>query len=189
MNEITRYQPEKLQSASRSTSSQELTRHQRATLYFKAIRMVHTLLSEIGFQDAILPSHTAWSMDFYGFNLEVAVTQPPQMARVTSYPGYVYDPEKITAKVEMFTPGEPGEYVIRIIGMGEDGWTMEPMLVIVRKDSPDPLRESFVSVLHAIHELIRRRPALMARIKAAFDPEAKLAPGRLPIPQPEREAS
>jgi glycolate oxidase FAD binding subunit len=31
--------------------------------------------------------------------------------------------------------------------------------------------------------------ALMARIKAAFDPEAKLAPGRLPIPQPEREAS
>jgi glycolate oxidase FAD binding subunit len=33
--------------------------------------------------------------------------------------------------------------------------------------------------------------ALMARIKAAFDPTGKLAPGRLPIPQlqPEREAS
>jgi len=31
--------------------------------------------------------------------------------------------------------------------------------------------------------------ALMARIKVAFDPEAKLAPGRLPIPQPEHEAS
>jgi glycolate dehydrogenase FAD-binding subunit len=31
--------------------------------------------------------------------------------------------------------------------------------------------------------------ALMARIKTAFDPRAKLAPGRLPIPQPEREAS
>jgi glycolate oxidase FAD binding subunit len=33
--------------------------------------------------------------------------------------------------------------------------------------------------------------ALMARIKAAFDPEAKLAPGRLPIPRarPERDAS
>jgi glycolate oxidase FAD binding subunit len=31
--------------------------------------------------------------------------------------------------------------------------------------------------------------ALMARIKTAFDPQAKLAPGRLPIPQPEREAS
>jgi glycolate oxidase FAD binding subunit len=31
--------------------------------------------------------------------------------------------------------------------------------------------------------------ALMARIKTAFDPQAKLAPARLPIPQPEREAS
>ncbi|HSO96611.1 MAG TPA: FAD-binding protein [Acidimicrobiia bacterium] len=31
--------------------------------------------------------------------------------------------------------------------------------------------------------------ALMARIKAAFDPHGKLAPGRLPIPHPEREAS
>jgi FAD/FMN-containing dehydrogenase len=33
--------------------------------------------------------------------------------------------------------------------------------------------------------------ALMARIKAAFDPTGKLAPGRLPIPrpQPEREVS
>jgi len=167
MNEITKYEGKNLQPPP-NASKPALTKHQRATLYFKAVRMIHTLLSEIGFQDAILPSHTAWSMDFHGFNLEVVVSECPRMARVTSYPGYQYDPEKITAKVENIMPVEPGEYVIRITGVEETGWSTVPLFVVVRKDSDDPVREAFVSVLHSIHDMLRTRPNIMAKIKEAM---------------------
>jgi hypothetical protein len=161
---VVKYEPVRVQ-AHKPTAP--LTRHQRATLYFKAVRCAGQLLQEVGFCPLADCGPTAFSLEFGHFLLEMAVKEAPRVAHVTSYPGYVYDPERIRAQVTMLTPGAGQEYVIQAVGTFR-GRTLAPVFIVVRPDSPDPLREAFVNVLLTTRDLLSRDPALLARIQEAL---------------------
>lgn len=156
----------------------KLTRHQRATLYFKAVRFIEKLFRDVGFTHVTPDSHGNFVLELGGardgfghsFVIEMKVEQPPPMAHVTSYPGYAYDSKQINAKVTFGSVGSgaPGEYVIRVIGTTPGMKTLRPVYVVVSPDSVNPLREAFMSALMAAHELIKHDPATLERIKAAL---------------------
>jgi hypothetical protein len=144
-----------------------LTKHQRATLYFKALRAANALLREVGFHTVADVGHSGFCIEMDGFILEMMVKEPPRLAHVTSYPGYEYDPKKINAKVTMACPTEDNEYVIQVIASYRRG-TMPPFYIVVAKDSPDVLKEAFRSILFAARDFIQKDPNLMAKIQAAM---------------------
>jgi hypothetical protein len=147
---------------------QPLTRHQRATLYFKAVRYISKLFREVGFEPVTLDSHTAFTLELGDFMLEMCVQQPPPMAHVTSFPGYVYSDKKINAKVTSATPAAPGEYVIRVIATLPNMRTCLPVYVVVGADAQSPMKEAFMSALAAAKELIEKDPNTMRRIQQAL---------------------
>lgn len=148
--------------------SKKLTKHQRATLYFKAVRVIDKFLQKVGFTSVTVPIHGCFVSELGGFVLEMKVEQPPRMAYITSYPGYVYDPNKVTAKVTYAGVGAGGEYVIRVIAMLPNMKTCLPIYVTVSPESTDPLREAFMSSLAAARELIGRDRVTLERIQAAM---------------------
>lgn len=162
---VVKYEPQKVQEAAKPAAP--LTRHQRATLYFKALRYASSLLREVGFRTVADCGNAGFSIEMDRFLLEMMVVEPPRMAHVTSYPGYEYDPDKITAKVTMVCPTEGNEYVIRAIGT-HNQWSACPVFIVVRPDSQDPLKEAFVSVLKTARDLIARDPKLLAKIQEAL---------------------
>lgn len=164
---VVKYDP-KIHAAQAVPKPKVLTRHQRATLYFKALRYIEQLFKEVGFHPITLESHSAFTIELGDFILEMSVAQPPPMAHVTSYPGYVYDSEKIMAKVTMMPVSSPGEYVIRVIGTLPNMRTCVPIYAVVDKNSADPLKDAFMNALTAAKDLIRRDPATLRRIQAAM---------------------
>lgn len=149
---------------------QPLTRHQRATLYFKAVRYIHRLFNEVGFKDMTQDSHTAFTAELGKFILDITVKESQQMriAYVTSYPGYVYDKEAIRAKVTGYSVGEHGEYVIQLGAVLPNLHSVPPVYVVIDKDSGDPLKEAFLNTLAAAKQLIQRDPETMRKIQAAL---------------------
>lgn len=147
---------------------QSLTRHQRATLYFKAVRYISKLFREVGFEPVTLDSHSAFTLELGDFMLEMSVQVPPPMAHVTSFPGYVYDNKKITAKVTSVSPAAPGEYVIRVIATLPNMRTCMPVYVVVRPDAETPMKDAFMSALAAAKDLIEKDPNTMRKIQQAM---------------------
>lgn len=145
-----------------------LTRHQRATVYFKALRYVRSLLNSVGFRDEADVGHSGFCIAMDGFILEMVVKEPPMMAHVTSYPGYEYDPKKINAKVTMMVPTEGRDYVVQVIATTSDMMTQMPVFIVMRQDSPDLLRETFVNCLMSARDLMRKDPKILAKIQAAL---------------------
>lgn len=148
--------------------AQPLTRHQRATLYFKAVRSISKLFREVGFEPVTLDSHSAFTLELGEFMLEMSVQIPPRMAHVTSFPGYVYDSKKVTAKVTSVSPAEPGEYVIRVIATLPNMRTCMPVYVVVKPDAQNPMKEAFMSALAAAKELIEKDPNTLRKIQQAM---------------------
>ncbi|MBV5344655.1 MAG: hypothetical protein JZU63_03510, partial [Rhodoferax sp.] len=144
-----------------------LTVHQRATLYFKAVRCVNSLLQEVGFKPIAEIGHSGFSLEMDNFLLEMVVKEPPNVAHVTSYPGYQYDPKKVTAKVEMMCPTDGKDYVIQVTSSTPKRGTAL-RFVVMRKDSPDLLKEAFMNALMTARDLISSDKALMDKIQAAL---------------------
>jgi hypothetical protein len=144
-----------------------LTRHQRATLYFKALRIAKALLQEVGFRAITDCGHAGFTIEMDHFLLEVMVQEPPQIAHVTSYQGYSYDPRKVTAKVTMMLPTENRDYVIRAMATVR-GMTLNPVFIVVGQDSSDLLKEAVMNVLLTTRDFMSRDPALLAKIKAGL---------------------
>lgn len=144
-----------------------MTRHQRATLYFRALRALRDLLCEVGFSPTADLGHSGFSLEMDRFILEMVVKEAPRMAYVTSSHGYVYDSKKVNASVTMACPVEPGEYAIQITASYLKG-TPPPLFVVARNDSPDVFREAFFSALSAAQDFIARQPGLSAKIKAGL---------------------
>jgi hypothetical protein len=159
---VVEYEPQAVQTGQRGGP---LTRHQRATIYFKALRLANKLLQSVGFHAVVDCGHRGFSLEQDGFMLEMMVKEAPQMAHVTSYPGYVYDPDKITAKVTMACPAPPGEYVIQAIASQPSTGTLPPVFITVRPDAKDVLKETFMSILSTAHLLISKNWALADKIK------------------------
>lgn len=149
-----------------------LGRHQRATLYFKAMRCVSGLLKEVGFRSLCQDSTAAITLEMGNngreFILELTAQVPPPMAHVTSYPGYVYDPNKVAAKVTSVGVSDSGEYVIRVVAMLSNMKTQLPIYVVVEKDSVDPLREAFMGILTSVRELVGKDPTVLSKIQEAM---------------------
>lgn len=145
-----------------------LTRHQRATLYFKSVRYISQLFREVGFRPVTLDSHTAFTLELGDFMLEMTVQIPPPMAHVTSYPDYVYDSKEIKAKVTSMSPAAPGEYVVRVIATLPNMRTCMPVYVVVSPDSQNPMKDAFMSALAAAKQLIERDPNTMRKIHEAM---------------------
>lgn len=145
-----------------------LTRHQRATLYFKALRFADALLREVGFYTVADLGHSGFVIEMDNFILEAVVKEAPQVAHVTSYPGYQYDPKKINAKVEMMVPVEGRDYVIQMSASYPRTGTTLPTFVVIRQDSPDVLKEAFMGILTTARDFIQKDPNLMAKIQAAM---------------------
>lgn len=145
-----------------------LTRHQRATLYFKALRFADALLREVGFYTVADLGHSGFVIEMDRFILEAVVKEAPQVAHVTSYPGYQYDPKKINAKVEMMVPVEGRDYVIQMSASYPRTGTTLPTFVVIRQDSPDVLKEAFMGILTTARDFIQKDPNLMAKIQAAM---------------------
>ena len=165
---VVKYDP-KLHAAQTTPKQRALTRHQRATQYFKALRYIEMLFKEVGFNPITLESHSSFTIELGDFILEMSVVQPPPMAHVTSYPGYSYDSERISAKVTNMTTGAaPGEYVIRVIGTLPNMRTCEPIYAVMNQTSADPLRDAFMNALTAAKDLIRRDPATLRRIQTVL---------------------
>lgn len=152
------------------TPRQALTRHQRATLYFKAVRYIHRLFNEVGFRDMTQDSHTTFTAELGKFILDISVKESQQMriAYVTSYSGYAYDPEVIRAKVVRHSVGEHGEYVIQLGAVLPNLHSVPPVYVVIDKDSVDPLKEAFMNTLAAAKQLIQRDPETMRKIQQAL---------------------
>jgi len=145
-----------------------LTRHQRATLYFKALRAASALLREVGFQTVADVGHSGFCIEMDRFILEMMVKEAPRLAYVTSYPGYVYDPQNVTARVEMAScPTDSNDYVIQVVASYPRG-TFAPRYVMIRQNSPDVLREAFMGILAVARTFISKDPHLMAKIQAAL---------------------
>lgn len=147
-----------------------LTRHQRATLYFKAVRYIRELFKEVGFRQMTVEGHDAFTAELGSFILDMSVKESESMriAHVTSYPGYRYDSEKITAKVIHHQVGDHGEYVIQIGAVLPNMRSCRPIYVVVDKNSADPLREGFMSALAAAKQLIELDPPTMRKIQQAM---------------------
>jgi hypothetical protein len=165
---VVKYDPKLHAAAAPKAPSLPLTRHQRATLYFKALRYIEALFRDVGFHPITLDSHTAFTIELGDFILEMSAQIPPPMAHITSYPGYRYDSEQINAKVTSLSPGQPGEYVIRVIATLPNLRTLAPVYVVIDKDSADPLRDAFMSALASAKSLIQRDPATLAKIQAVM---------------------
>lgn len=154
-----------------------MTRHQRATVYFKAVRFVKSFLVAVGFREEADVGHSGFSISMDNFCLEMMVKEAPNMAHVTSFEGYEYDPKKINAKVTFMSPGGPGEYVIQIITTLPNGMTQMPTYATVSPESGDVLREAFINCLMTARDQMRKCPQIMAKIQAALakrDIEAEL---------------
>jgi hypothetical protein len=162
---MVRYEPK---APEQKKPAQALTRHQRATVCFKAVRFAKELLKSVGFREEAEVGHAGFTMSIDGFLLEVMVKEPPQMAHVTSYPGYQYDPKKINAKVTMACPTENGDYVIQLISTPPNSWTSLPVFIVVRQDSPDLLKEAFVNTLLSTRDALQKCPHIMAKVQAAL---------------------
>lgn len=145
-----------------------LTKYQRSTLYFKALRYAEALLREVGFTAITESSHGAFSVELGNFLLEMRVQESPRVAHVTSFEGYQYDPEKINAKVTMLMPVEKGEFVIRVIATLPNFKTCEPMYIVVPKDSANPLQEAFSNIVRAAHFFISKDPSTLNKIGEAI---------------------
>lgn len=187
--QVVKYEPQKAQP---DHPAQPMTRHQRATIYFKALRYAETLLKEVGFRPVTLPSHGNFVLELGNFVLEMTTKEAPNVAYVTSYVGYEYDPKKINAKVVMACPVEPGEYVIRAIATLPNMRTLDPIYITVNKDADDILKDAFFNVIRTAHALIQKDPATMNRIREAMasrnletdferfrDQEARLTTGEM----------
>jgi len=149
---------------------QPLTRHQRATLYFKAVRFIHRLFQEVGFRDITLENHSSFTAELGRFILDITVKESNSMpiAHVTSYPGYTYDPETIRAKVTGYSLGEHGEYVIQVGAVLPNMRSSLPTFVVIDKDSPNPLKDAFMNTLAAAKQLIQQDPETLRKIQAAL---------------------
>ncbi len=162
---MVRYEPK---APEQKKPAQALTRHQRATVYFKAVRYAKELLKSVGFYEEAEVGHAGFTMSIDGFLLEVMVKEPPRMAHVTSHEHYQYDPKKINAKVTMSCPTENGDYVIQLISTPPNSWTSLPVFIVVRQDSPDLLKEAFVNILLSTRDALRKCPHIMAKVQAAL---------------------
>lgn len=149
---------------------QVLTRHQRATLYFKAVRYIHKLFTEVGFRDMTQESHSSFTAELGRFILDITVkeSQSLRIAHVTSFPGYAYDPERIRAKVTGYSVGEHGEYVIQVGAVLPNLRSTRPVYVVIDKDSANPLKDAFMNVLAATKQLIEQDPETMRKIREAL---------------------
>ena len=144
-----------------------LSKAQRATIFFKALRMANEFLHHIGFTTVADVGHSGFCIEMGGFILEMRVMDSPKMAYVTSYANYTYDPKKINAKVTNIATGADGtDYVIRITGSHSKIGTLPPTIVSVRKDSPDVLKEAFRGILLTAQDLIAVDPKLLSKIKS-----------------------
>lgn len=160
--------PQARQQGVQQSNSKALTRHQRATVYFQAVRYAKEILKSVGFREEAEVGHAGFTMSIDQFLLEVMVKEPPLMAHVTSHADYQYDPKKINAKVTMSCPTENGDYVIQLISTPPNGWTSMPVFIVVRQDSPDLLKEAFVNILLSTREALRKCPHIMAKVQAAM---------------------
>lgn len=150
-----------------SQPSGPLTRHRRATIYFKAMRMANKFLHEVGFHTVADCGHAGFSIELGYFMLEMMVKEPPMMAHVTSYPGYTYDPNKVTAKVTINRITDTNDYVIQAIAT--INWnTINPIYIVVPQDAPDVLKAAFMSILLTARDLLRKDPATLAKIQEAM---------------------
>ncbi len=147
-----------------------LTRHQRATLYFKAVRYIEKLFREVGFVPITQYSHGSFTVELGNFILDMTVRESNSMpiAHVTSYVDYEFDPNVIKAKVTRMGVGAAGEYIIQVGAMLPNMRTTLPVFVVVDKNSTDPMREAFMSALTAARDLIRKDPDTLAKIQAAM---------------------
>jgi hypothetical protein len=162
---MVRYEPK---APERQKPAQALTRHQRVTIYYKAARYAKELLKSVGFREEADVGHSGFIISMDQFLLEVMVKEPPQMARVTSYAGYEYDPKKINAQVTMMCPTENRDYVIQVMATPPNGWSSLPVFIVVRQDSPDLLKEAFVNILMSARDALRKSPHIMMKIQAAL---------------------
>ncbi len=168
---LAKYQPQSPQQRHTSVEhkpSGPLTKHQRATVYFKALRYAKSILCSVGFQEEADVGHTGFSISMQGFLLEMVCKEPPPMAHVTSHESYKYDPEQINAKVTMMTPGDGKDYVIQVIATPPNQWSANPVFIVVRPDSPDLLKEAFVNILLSARDALRKCPHLMQKIQEAL---------------------
>lgn len=147
-----------------------LSRHQRATLYFKALRYIQALFREVGFTPITQESHGSFTIELGRFILDMTVREPSSMpvAHVTSYAGYEYDPNGIKAKVTRMDVGDPGEYVIQVGAVLPNQRSCRPIYVVVDKNSADPLRDAFMSALTSASDFIRRDPDTLKKIQTAM---------------------
>lgn len=149
---------------------QPLTRHQRATQYFKAVRYIRELFKEVGFREIASESHGSFTAELGGFILDMTVKESVSIrfAHVTSYPGYTYSSEKISAKITQHSIGEHGEYVIQVGAVLPNMKSCRPVYVVVDKDCADPLREAFMSALASAKQFIDKDPGTLNKIKSAM---------------------
>jgi hypothetical protein len=158
---ITKYDP-KVHAVSRpAPQAGPLTKAQRATLFFKALRVANSLLHKVGFTTVADCGHSGFCIEMGGFILEMMVKDAPKVAHVTSYPGYTYDSDRVTAKVEHIAGTG---CVIQITGSFRRTGTLPPTLVTVRDDSEDPTKEAFRNILIAAQDLIQKDPVLSEKI-------------------------
>src|SRR5208337_749399 len=111
---VVKYDP-KLHAAQTVPQPKALTRHQRATLYFKAVRYIEKLFREVGFSPITQASHGSFTMELDNFILDMTVRESSSMpiAHVTSYSDYEYDPSQVKAKITLLNVGIAGEYMIQ----------------------------------------------------------------------------
>jgi hypothetical protein len=162
---VVRYDPKTPQS---KKPEQALSRHQRATVYFKAVRFVRQLLCSVGFQDEADCGHSGFSISMDNFLLEMTVKEPPNMAHVTSFAGYSYDPNKINAKVTNLCPTDGKDYVIQVMATQPNGWSSLPTFIVMRHDTDDLLREAFMNCLMTARNELSKSPRVWSKIQAAL---------------------
>lgn len=163
---VVKYDP-KLHAA---VSPKLLSRHQRATLYFKAVRYIRELFKEVGFKEITRESHGSFTIELGSFILDMTVRESKSLriVHVTSYPGYVYDSNKINAKITQHSVGDHGEYVIQVGAVLPSMKSCTPIYVVIDKNSDNPLREAFMSALASAKQLIEKDPATLSKIQSAL---------------------
>lgn len=126
---------------------------QKVTQMFRGLRMAEKFLAGAGF------TTNAWAHNVFGavygkLMLEAKVTEPDRVAHVTSYAGYRYDSEKVTAKITTMRDLVKDSHIVRITLSKVDGASLPPIFLSIR-DSTDPARETFLGIMTVLRNFAR----------------------------------
>jgi len=139
----------------------KLTVGQRHYLYRLALQAVDQFLKQRGFRSNTDASNQIFSYEKSRVLLDIALKSPENIAYVTSYAGYDYDPEVVRAKVVTAKDMIGSDLMIQIMVSTNDATgTRKPIFIPLPPDLPNPAQYVLRNVLGVLTQACEQIPKM-----------------------------